>query len=427
MTRGRDTASASGAELLAAGEAALDRGESQLGFELLEQASQAGVEPALLHRLARAFAAAARFLGQQAVVLGWIEKAMDGDHDPVQLAALHRARVEACRYLDINRVEALAEEALPAVRAVGDEEAYTHVLANASFAADRRGDARAARRYAERASEHPFQSRSAHFAALRAEMFAAVALGDLEQAINLSTKARAVARELDNVADVANESNNLAECYLELGCPMEARACAELAVHLAHTSGDKSGELFGKVLAAIATAEMGRIDEALERFEEIDAVDHISSVDAAAAYSYWLLERGAAGDAEVAREVALAALAKAESSGVSNRLTSLYSNVARSHVRQGQLEAAGDALEKARQAADRAELAAQLLLALAAAEVLPVSNPKRKVVLNQARARILRNAERREDPRAYCTEVRLNRRLLELSGGVPTDLPHSNG
>jgi len=45
------------------------------------------------------------------------------------------------------------------------------------------------------------------------------------------------------------------------------------------------------------------------------------------------------------------------------------------------------------------------------------------VMIGAARARILRTASRREDPRAYCTGVRLHRRLLELTGGIPADLP----
>lgn len=424
----REKSPVSGAELLAAGEAALEKGESQQGFELLKRASEVGVEPELLHRLASAFAKAARYQGRQPEVLEWIEGAISGDHDDAQLAALHWARIEVCRLLDLNRVETLAEEALDRVRAVGDDEAYASILAHAAFAAYRRGDARGAREHAERAEERAFTSKAARFFALRARMFAAMVLGDLEQVLNLSTKARAVARDLANAADVANESNNLAECYLELGCPVEARACADVAVELARASGDRNVELFGQVLVAMATAETGRIDEALEHFSRFEGTvfnENILAIDAATAHSYWLLERGAAGDAEAARRVAEEAIATAENAGVSNRLTSLYSNVARSHARQGQSEAAREALERARQAADRAELAAQLLLALAVAEVLPVSNPKRKVVLNHARARILRNAERREDPRAYCTEVRLNRRLLELSGGVPPDLPRA--
>jgi hypothetical protein len=64
--------------------------------------------------------------------------------------------------------------------------------------------------------------------------------------------------------------------------------------------------------------------------------------------------------------------------------------------------------------------------ALAAAEVLPAAEPARQVVLSTARARILRRATRREDPHAFCVNVRLNRRLLELSGGVPPDLPKSS-
>jgi hypothetical protein len=57
------------------------------------------------------------------------------------------------------------------------------------------------------------------------------------------------------------------------------------------------------------------------------------------------------------------------------------------------------------------------------AEILGPGDPAGSVALNQARARLLRIAGRRQDPHAYCTMVRLNRRILELSGGVPADLP----
>ena len=412
-------------ELLEAGEKALEQGDSRRGFELLERASVLGVEPGLLHRLAGAFASAARFQSRQPEVLDWIERSMHGDHDPVQAAALHRARIAVCSRLDVSRVEALVQDALAAAERIGDNEAYASILASASFSAYRRGDARGASKYAEQARDHDFEELGARYEGLRAQMFGAVVLGDLEQALNLLMKARATARELDNIADVANESNNLSECYLELGCPVEARACADLAIELAQSSGDRSRELMARVLSAIATAEIGRIDEALELFPQIESTDLISSIDAAAAHSYWLLERGAAGDSESSRTIALEAIDKAARAGISNRLTELYCSVARSFAREAKEDDAVAALEHARQAADRAEMRSQLLLALAVAEVLPVSNPKRKVVLNHARARILRNAQKREDPRAYCTDIRLNRRLLELSGGVPSDLPHA--
>lgn len=417
----------SGRELLEAGEKALEQGDSLRGFELLERASTVGVESHQLHRLASAFASAARYQSRQPEVLDWIERLMLGDneHDLAQSAALHRARIAVCCWLDVSRVEGLVDDALQAAEAAGDEEALASILASASFAAYRRGDARTASKYAEKAAARSFDAPEANYESLRAQMFASVVLGDTEDALNLLMKARAVARELDNTANVANESNNLAECYLDLGYPVEARACADLAIELAASSGDSSREAFGRVLSAIATAEIGLIDEALDRFAGIESSDLILSIDTASAHSFWLLERGAAGDVDRAREIASAAIAKAERASVSNRLTSLYSTVARSYARQSRSEEAMTMLERARKAADRAELSSQLLLALAVADVLPVSNPKRKVVLNHARARILRHAEKREDPRAYCMEIRVNRRLLELSGGVPSDLPQA--
>jgi tetratricopeptide (TPR) repeat protein len=421
------TALGAGAALLAAGEAALGRGDSEAAFELLERAARVGVEPRDLHRLATAFAQAGRYQSRHAEVLDWIEETLRSASDPAQRATMLRARVAAARQLDLKRVLDLAEEALDAAEAVGDEYAYAGVLSHAAFAAYRRGDAHAANQYAERAAGRAFTSRAAQYDALRAQLFASTARGELESTLNLTIKARALARELGRPADVSNESNNLAECYLDLGCPAEARACAEAAATLARQSGHRGVEGFAEVLAAIATAEAGDIDAALEQFDQVSANVHtrIFSVDTAAAHSFWLLERGAGGDAARARDIADRAIEQAHVTGVSHRLTSLYGNLARALARDSNLEGARDALEKARLAADRAEPGAQSLLALAVAEVLPVSEPRRKVVLNHARARILRIAERREDPHAFCNNVRLNRRLLELSGGVPSDLPHA--
>ncbi len=414
--------------LLAEGEQALVRGDSAAAFSLLEQASQAGIAPGLLHRLATAFASAGRLQNRHADVLHWIEKSIaSADGDARQKVALLRARVAVCRQLDLNRVLDLAEEALQAAEAAGDEQAYASVLSHAAFAGYRRGDSRVCQDYAERAASRTFTSREAHYDAVRAQMFCANSLGDLEAALNFATKARAMARELERPADVANESNNLAEAYLDLGYPDEARACAETAVSVAQQAGHKGVELFGQVMLASATAEAGDIDDAIDQFARIGALEanRIFWVDFATTFSYWLLERGAAGDAAQARTIAEAGVDRANTVGVGNRLTALYSNVARAYAREGSAEQAVDALERARRAADRAEPRGQSLLALAVAEVLPVSDSKRKMALTHARARILRSAERREDPRAYCTRVRLHRRILELSGGVPGDLPQA--
>jgi len=414
--------------LLADGEAALVRGDSGAAFSLLQQASAGAVSPSILHRLATAYALAGRLQNRHADVLQWIELAIAGpDGDAHQRAALLRARVSVCRQLDLNRVLDLAEEALSAAEAAGDEQAYACVLSHAAFAGYRRGDSRVCQNYAERAASRTFTSPEAHYDAVRAQMFCATSLGDLESALNFATKARAMARELERPADVANESNNLAEQYLELGYPAEARACAETAVSLAQQSGHRGVERFGRVMIAAATAECGDIDEALELFDAVGPLEEnrIFSVDFATTHSYWLLERGAAGDAARARTIAEAAIDRANRAGVSNRLTALYSIIARSLAREGKAEQAIEALELARRAAERAEPRGQSLLALAVAEVLPPSDSKRKMALTHARARVLRNGERREDPRAYCTRVRLHRRILELSGGVPSDLPEA--
>lgn len=416
---------ASGSELLEAGEQALDRGESRQAFDLLARASQVGVELDQLGRLARAYATAGRFQGRQRDVRQWIEDALANNAEPAHRMALLRARIMMWRHLDIDHVGSLIDETLAEADAQNDDEAYGDILAHAAYAAYRKNDLRIANLYAAKAAARTFTTRAGQHAAIRTQLFAAVIAGDVEQAINLSTKARAAARDIGDIAGCANESNNQAEFYLELGFPHEGKAQAEEAIRLAKQCGHRSLELFGESLSANATAQIGSIDEALERYSRLRANDLVFATDIATAYSFWLLERFAAGDAAIAREVARAAIDQAERAGVTNRLTSLYGTLARSYMSEGDEAMAQQALERARKAAERAEIPAQLLLALAVAEVMPASNPKRQVVLNQARARILRTAERREDPRAYCTNVRLNRRLLELSGGVPGDLPPS--
>lgn len=416
---------ASGAELLEAGEAALRRGNSRQAFDLLARASKVGVAIHELGRLADAFATAGRFQGRQGDVRDWLEQVVAEDSDPAHRVALHCARIMMWRHLDIAQVEGLMDQALIAAEDTYDHSAYAVLLSHGAFAAYRRNDLRTANGYAAKAAARNFTTRRGQFAAVRTQLFAAVIAGDLEQATHLATKAKAIARQLGDTAGIANECNNLAEFYIELGYPHEGRLNAGEAVRLARECGHSGLEYFGRSLEANAMAQLGNLDEAIDAYAGLRANDRMFAADIATAYSFWLLERRAAGDARLAREVAQKAIAQAESAAINNRLTPLHGNLARALICEGDEPAARSALESARIAAEHSELPAQLLLALSVAEVMPASNPKRHVVLNQARGRILRTAERREDPRAYCVHVRLNRRLLELSGGLPDDLPGS--
>src|SRR5439155_27158436 len=131
------------------------------------------------------------------------------------------------------------------------------VLALAAFVAYRRGEVRRCREIADRARALEPISRIAHYQATRAQMFAATATGELEHALHQTMKARALARDLGLVVDIANESNNLAETYLELGFPYEARACAEMAQKLSRDVGHEANELWARIFGAMATAETG--------------------------------------------------------------------------------------------------------------------------------------------------------------------------
>ena len=426
MTTG--DAKVGGAELLDQGGVCLKAGDSAQAFELLQQAASVGVPEDRLHELVTQFALAGRFTTRQHEVLQWIEKSLTATTDVASRATLLRAQVAVCRQLDLKRVQHLADAALEAAELAQDEEAYACILSHAAFAGYRRGDLQTAQQYAELAATRPFESLAARYDAVRAQMFSASARGDLESALHLAMRGRAMARELGRPADTANESANLAEAYLELGCPEEGFRCGQAAVELASACGHLSVELMGNVLCAIAIAESGQIDDALDRFDKLVVLDQnrILAVDRATVHAYWLLERGAAGDAKRARVIAQAAVASANKAGVGNRLMALHAIIARAWAREGREVEAIAALETGRRNGGRSESAAQLLLALAVAEVLPVKAPKRTVVLNNARTKILRGATHREDPHAFCTKVRLHRRLLELTGGVPEDLPRAD-
>jgi tetratricopeptide (TPR) repeat protein len=417
-----------GEELLAEGESALDRGESEIAFRVLQEATRVGVPDEVLHRLAAAYALAGRYLSRHDDVLEWIEEGLARAVGAEAQVKFLCARITVCRQIDVKRVLDLAEEALQAAHGVDDEESYACVLSHAAFAGYRAGDHRTATQYAERAMAHHFTSLAAQFDACRAQLFAACARGQLEASLASSQRAHDLAVELGRMADAANESNNLAETYLELGRPERAREHATRAADTARAAGHRHVEAFARVLTAIAAAEIGELDRALELLGAVESlsVNRIFAVDAAAAESFWLLERGAAGDATRARAVARDAIAIAERAGVSNRLTALWSQVARSHSRDGDFDSARAVLGQARKALDRTAPNNESLLALAFAEVLGVEDPQRRVALSTARSRILRSAAQREDPTSFCTKVRIHRRLLELSGGVPRDLPDAS-
>ena len=419
------------AHLIAEGEEALARGDASAAFAVLLQASlehaQGGADGATLVRLTTAFSGAARILGEQARVLTWIEAVLPDTADLVGRAALLRAQLAMWSRLDTARALALEPEARAASEAIGDDEGVATVLAQAAFAAYRRGEVRRCREIADRAAALQTTSRPAQYQAVRAQMFAATSAGELESALNLTMKSRALARELGRTVDVANESNNLAETYLELGYPHEARACADAAATLARQVGHVYNELTARIFGAIASAETGDVDRGLDVLDKIPfhPESPIVMIDAASMHAYWLLERGAGGDAGRARERAQAGLELAQRAGAAHRLTQLHASLARAYAREARHEHARDELERARRGADKVEPTAHSLLALAAAEVLSATDPPRHVILTTARSRILRAAARREDPHAFCVHVRHNRRLLELTGGVPEDLPRA--
>lgn len=415
------------AALVAEGESALDRGDAHEAFRVLVKAARDWKVASgdVVARLAAAYQSAARIVGEQARVLTWIEGVLPEASEPAARAALLRAQLSMWSRLDTARALALEPDARAAAEAIGDEEGVATVLAMAAFAAYRRGDTWRCREIADRAATLQTGSRAAQYQAVRAQMFAATAAGELESGLNLTMKGRALARELNRPVDIANESNNLAETYLELGYPHEALACAEVADRLSGEAGHTGNQLTAKIFVAIASAETGDVDGGIAKLDAIPILDQypIVMLDAANLHAYWLLERGAAGDAARARARAAAGIEFAQRSNTAHRLTALHASLARALEREANHEAAREQFEHARRGADKVEPTAHSYLALAAAEILSAGDPPRNVILMAARARILRVASRREDPHAFCVHVRHNRRLLELTGGVPSDLP----
>ncbi len=302
-------------------EAALDRGDPVAGFAMLIEAAHhappESTDPALLSRLTGAFAAAARHVGEHDRVIAWIEQVLPVAVEPRLRATLLRARIWLWSRLDTQRVLELEPEARAAAEAAGDDEGVATVLATAAFAAYRRGDVRRCRTLAEHAAALVTTSHAAQYQAIRAQLFASTAAGELEATLAFSMKARALARELKRTSDIANESNNLAETYLELGHPYEARACAETAATLSRQVGHVGNEVTAQVFGAIAAGETGDIDSALEAFDDVPMLEHypLVMIDGACAHAYWLLERGAAGDARRARARGRGHLELAERTG----------------------------------------------------------------------------------------------------------------
>ncbi len=319
------------------------------------------------------------------------------------------------------------DAALTSAERADDDREVARLLAAGAHAALRRGDVPRARGFADRAARGSFRHRTAQLDAMRAQTFAATATGDLEAALHQTIKARAMARDLGRTGELAEQSCALAAIQLALGAPAEARSCADAALAAITAAGDRvdATAALATLCRAGADAELGDLDGAVTRLDavELAPLPVATRVDVACALAFWLLERGAAGDSRRAEALAADALAAADQVGDHHRRTALHACLGRAAARRGDDDLARTHLERARRSADRAEAAAVLLLALATAEVLPADDGNRHVVLASARTRILRTAARREDPRAFCAGVRLHRRLLELTGGVPADLP----
>jgi eukaryotic-like serine/threonine-protein kinase len=403
---------------LRAGEKLLAEGLPESALESLARANELGVPERALPKLATAIGRANRYLGRYEETLTWVEAMLTRECSPEIRAVFLETRIAALRHLDTWSVLRLADETLDACAAVGNLDAYAHVLSQAAFAAYRQGDADACARFERLAREQQAGGPRAAFHLLRTQMFAAEACGSRDDAIELSTRIREQALALGDVAAAANESNNLAEGLLETGLPERARDEARRALELARSVGFRNVELYARILVSAAEAELGAVQGMLELFGEAEEMRTLVFVDGAHLCAFHLLERGQPGDAEAARKVAGDGLRKAIDAGVEHRLAGLLATLARAAHRLGRGGEALSALEKARGSAARASVDGRYHLALAEAELLD-SGELRRTVLAAIRTELLAAAEKRRDPRAYLVGVRLHRRLLELSGGLP--------
>jgi hypothetical protein len=406
-------------------ERALTAGQPERAQSALARVSDQDVHDGLLARFLDALSRTNRFLNRHRDTVSWIEKRLLDSPSVVARVLFLRARVAALRQLDPQAALDLVDEALAAARDAKDADVTASLLAHASFCAYRRGDARLAARFADEAALGHFDTPRARIDALRAQLFAATASGAIERSLELSRTVRDLLFREGDLAGTANEHNNCAEEYLRLGMSMEALGEARAGGALAARAGHRAVEAFSDVLAARAAAEGGNLDDAITglRLHAQERQNLIFWLDTVAALAFWLLERGQAADVELALALTTQATTDAAAVGVRHLLTSLHAMRARALARSGDLAAAHAEMALARQAADAADRDAELTLALTMGEVLPPGDPAREVSLRAARSKLLVAAQRREDPWRYCAGVRLNRRVLELSGGVPTDLP----
>jgi hypothetical protein len=419
--RGGEAAQAVAAYIVAS-ERAIAEGVPETARAHLVRAAALGIPDAHLVRYVAALTDAARLLGTPWDSLPAIADALARTNEPTARAQLLKMRIFALRNLDTAQVLVHAPEAIDAALAVDDEHLYATNLSCAGFAAYRRGDTALARRYAELAAARRFEAPGARMEALRAQMFAAEAEADLERSAELSTEVRAIAIGCGQLLRAANECNNLAENFLEIGFPADARTVAREGVELSARCGFRIGEELAHCFVALAGAELGAVDDAI-------AVLHLRIarfathgpffIDVATGLCTWLLERGAPGDADGAALLATEALEKLEKAGVLRSATTLHALRARAHARLGNAAGARRDLDAARASAGSSTLNGTLQLALAAAEVLPAGDAARAELLAGARALVLAAAARRRNPTAFLTGQRLRRRVLELTGGLP--------
>jgi tetratricopeptide (TPR) repeat protein len=410
-------------------EAALASGQPEAARERLDRVAGHGMSDAMMARFIDALQRANRLINRHGETVAWIEGRLGAAVSPGVRVLLLRSRVVALRQIDPQAALDKVEEALDAARALGDETSTAALLAHGSFCAYRRGDARLARQYADQAAIEAFTAPLARVEALRAQMFAATAAGAHERELELSTTVRDRLLELGEIASASNEYNNCAESYLRLGRADDAWKMAKEAGLLAAKAGHRGVESFAFVLAARAAAERGDLDASITALQRSDRADNnvMFQIDTLSALAYWLLERDDEGDAASAEEICGRALADAKARGVHHLVTTFHAIRARALVRLGDEPAARAELAQARLAADVADKDSELQLALTMAEVLAPGEPAREVSLSAARTRVLLGASKRDDPWRYCTGVRLHRRVLELSGGVPNDLPRGPG
>jgi len=396
--------------LRAAGRALAD-GQPDVARAQLDRA--ASLQPRASVPGLRLLAAANRLLLRHRDTLEQVEQAMAGERSADERAVLAHLHIRALRFVDRPRLLELAAAALADADRVGDEVSAAAVLADAAYAAFATGSPERACAHADAAARRSWTTPRAQVEALRAQLFGAHAVGDMERAAALSREIGRHYLGLGEIASAANEGANLAEALLLAGRLEEADEAALAAMRLAREAGHSLLIERTVALRADALANLDRRDEALAIAQQShsEAVAELCRVRA-----HLLLDRGRPREALEWVTIGLSVPGPAPEGIMLEALR------ARAWCRLGEHDEARARLEVAeRRAGDTGDALALGHLAAAQLECLGGGDPRAGAGLAAARGAILTVAGHLAEPWRLC-RIDLYRRVLEESGGIPAEL-----